>query len=437
MHSARIEMDDYAKDVVARAKLLLRDDPNWWQEARRLTYELGHGGHFKSIPICIETDMNGVTFEPFLLRGAASNCGEADMEIHAWLTRMSRRQQHTTLIGERVVATEIDERNAAFYSAEQIREQKELAELRGLDPLPLDETPELLFPEGDLQQNPCTEPNRGLILTCDTDFLSLAPMWYARYCYMNVGSGLNCIDDAPLHSVGECEVLRTGWIASADDFYVKPAATGKRAAAGASAPTPQPNEPASRTALEVYDVHRQWQIITGAKNPNTRTKEEAFQDLQRVASFVAFCAMCENDYLDGLYFVSHPSMWDAFQKFILDPLMPPLVTFHEPNMTAVVNPAFYVHFIKGCYHAQLLSYDCKTNKPPRPAAEMSYAAVSTIQTSKWKDAKRHMPKEDRLELMYERTTWCINYAFHGPQQITELLEDSIWGWRPGTIDQRV
>jgi len=42
-----------------------------------------------------------------------------------------------------------------------------------------------------------------------------------------------------------------------------------------------------------------------------------------------------------------------------------------------------------------------------------------------------------LRLMYDRATWCVNYALHGPQSITHLLDDSVWGWQSGTIEKRV
>lgn len=446
MHSARIVMDDYAKATVARAKVLLQGNADWWVEARRITYELGHGGHVWSVPIQIYTDDEGTTYKAGLLYNALKREGEADVEIHNWFTDMTEERQHITLTGELVAGDPIDERNLEFYDVNQIQEMLDLANTRAPDPLPFAQMGEDRIAPGDDEQNPCTHPNRGIVLTCDTDFLSLTLLWYARYCFLNRASGINCIDNAPLHSIGECQVMRTGWLQSAKDYYVRPVKRKAPAtldedgdvegaqAANADALATAPAQPV--TALEVWDVHRLWQMVSGCDVASN----SSLKHLARVTSFAVFCALCGNDYLNGLYFVSRVSMYAAYKK-MLDASDDPttlLVSFdNEAKLTVIVNPIVFVQLLKGCYWHQLMSLRGSANKPDKPVASMSYSAVARVVAAKYKNRKCHMPNAADLALIYQRLTWCANYAFHGPQSITEILDDNVWGWPPGTIETRV
>lgn len=434
MHSERLVLDQYAQKIVAETRELLRDNPDWWTKCRHIGYELAHGGHIASVPVCIETAEDGTTYQPFLLYNALCHAGEADIEMHNWMTKMSAPDQHITLAGDRKVSAPVDDRNLEFYDAQQIRDMQEAAEQRGAQPLPLSEQPEKMQAPGDETQNNCTHPNRGLILTCDTDFLSITLLWYARFCFLNRRTGLNCLDNAPLFSIGECEVLRTGWLQSGADYYVKPKAALKRKRPEAPTTAAPAEEGQPIVAIEVYDVHRLWQMVAQCDVASNST----LKHLERVASFVAFCVMCGNDYLAGLYFVSRKNMYAAYKALAENPAIPTLVRFDDADtLTAIINPAVYTHFIKGCYYQQLMSMPGAANKPVLPVHSMSYHGVNEIVRAKWKDRKKHMPDDETLLLMYERATWAVNYALHGPQSITHLLDDSIWGWKSGTIDKRV
>ncbi len=438
MHSARIVMDDYAKRVVTEAKVLLANNANWWTEARRLTYELGHGGHIWSVPVAIYTDDDGVTYKPYLLTNALRQRGEADMEIHTWFTDMDETRQHITLGGEMVLADPIDERHKEFYNAAQLLEMAEAATTYGPEPVPFADAVLDRVAPGDDAFNPCTHPNRGIVLTCDTDFLSLTVLWYARYCFLHRATEINCIDNAPLFSIGECQMVRTGWLQSHTDYFVKPK---KRKAAdalnedGTEVVPLNPTPPQVITALEVWDVHRLWQMVSGAE----RAQNSGIAHLARVTSFAAFCALCGNDYLDGLAWVSRVSMFKAYSKLMST--RPPeelLITFdNENSLTAIVNPIVFIHLIKGCYWYQLQSLPGKTNKPEFPVDRMTYSAVARIMAAKYKDKKRHAPDDDRLALLYERLTWSINYALHGPQAIADILDDSVWGWPHALLEKRL
>lgn len=435
MHSERIHLDDYAKGVVRRARELLVDNPDWWTEARRIGYELAHAGHIESVPMMIETNEAGETYQPILLHNARCRAGEGDIEIHNWFTKMSESEQHKAFEGERRLVGELDQRNLEYYSAQQIREMQDAADVRGPQPIPLADQPSERIAPGDETVNNCTHPNRGLVLTCDTDFLSMTLFWYARFCYKNRTTGLNCLDNAPLFAIGECQVLRTGWLQEPTDFYIKPKKR-KRGTDDNGDVAPPPEEPiqaAPISALEVYDVHRLWQLITGCDVAANST----LAHLEKVASFVAFCAMCGNDYLAGIYFVSRTNMFAAYQRLANDPATPPLVRFDNgEKLTAIINPIVYIHFVKSCYYQMLMAARGKANKPTAPVTNMSYNAVARIVAAKFKNVKNHMPSEDVLQLMYERTTWCVNYALHGPQSNTEILDDSVWGWQARTIDKR-
>lgn len=449
MHSARLVMDDYAKETVARAKELLHGNADWWVEARRVTYELGHGGHVWSVPIQIYTDDEGMTYKAGLLYNALKNGGEADLEIHNWFTDMTEERQHITMRGELLAGDPLDERNLEFYDVNQVQEMLDLANTRAPDPLPFAQMGEDRIAPGDDEQNPCTHPNRGIVLTCDTDFLSLTLLWYARYCFLNRAGPINCIDNAPLFSIGECQVLRTGWLQDAKDYYTRPL---KRKAAAAATlnedgteavPASVANElvgaPAVTgcpvTALEVWDVHRLWQMVSQCDVATN----SSMKHLARVASFAVFCALCGNDYLAGLYFVSRVSMFAAYRKMLEASASPTLLVSFDnaEKLTVIVNPIVFVQLIKGSHWQQLMSLKGVANKPDKPVDRMSYSATARIVAAKYKDKKRHMPNADDLALIYQRLTWCGNYMFHGPQSNTEILDDNVWGWPAGTIERRV
>jgi hypothetical protein len=49
----------------------------------------------------------------------------------------------------------------------------------------------------------------------------------------------------------------------------------------------------------------------------------------------------------------------------------------------------------------------------------------------------HMPDDERLALMYQRTQWWLVYVMHSYDSITALLDDKVCGWPPGTTDVMV
>lgn len=68
---------------------------------------------------------------------------------------------------------------------------------------------------------------------------------------------------------------------------------------------------------------------------------------------------------------------------------------------------------------------------------MELAAIASVKYKAPKSLKNRMPDKDRLLLMYERLQWWIVYAMRAHASITELLDETIWGWRAGTTDVKV
>jgi len=497
MRTERVVCDAYARSVIERARRLLRGAANWRTEARRIVAQLGHGGHVRSVPICIETSADGHTYAPFLLRNAANVCGEADVGVLFWLNALQARRQHVTLDGERLVARALDAADAEFYTDEQLAGHAALADERGAPPEPFVErcrAAQALLDaidaaRDDVEANqsrvdgdaarlgarserarraatlvgahrsapPDQVPCRGLVLSSDTDFLALLTLWYAWLTA--TANGARTADEgpgyayfnAPLLSIGQCEVLRTGRLGSAADYYVRPPAAKRRrdeeerAEMSPEQRAALPPAPVPIKAHEVWDIARLWALVKsrmelaldecGAPaDDDDETIDEPTHAMNLAASFAAFCASCENDYLAGLPFVNRRCMFDALLA-----LDGPLAHYDADSGVGVLSPGRYATYIKHCYHRALTTAHGKANKPPRPAAQMSYVEMAAAVAKKYKittktGPQKQMPSADRLKLMYERTQWWLVYALCAWRDITELLDDTQWGWPPGSTD---
>lgn len=485
MVSERIVLDAFGKQIVERTRAALKqgDDANqrsytsqWREHAARITKELAQAGHLKSVPICIETGPNGERYEPFLLHGAANDHGEADVGILAWLNMLQADRQHCTLAGDRRLCKVIGEDIADYYTDEQLAENKKRAALQGAAPLSvtsraqaaemlLDETPDLLLQEKHpsvraliaeslplLPTNPCKQPNRALVLSRDTDFLSLVPLYYAQLCYEHHDDPQYCLDNAPLICLGECQVFRLGWLQSGDDYCKTPVKKRKRGggasddeadehdAGGDPEDDDQPILQALQdgkvriAAQEVFDVHRMYlrllQLCGESAEESTRTRR-----LQHIASYALFCATCGNDFLAGLPYVNRKYSFAAFCD-----VKGELVHFDKRIGTMTVNLIGIQRYLTHSYYHSLASARGAKNKPPKPAQQTSYAEMSALLKKKFvsaSSANRHMPDDAKRELLCQRYQWWLVYAAEGWRGISRLLDHEIWGWAAENIDKLV
>lgn len=502
MVSDRLLCDDYARQRIEETRELMRGRSDWRSVTRSVLNVLAHGGHVESLSICIETSLEGVTYEPFVLRNSGNTCGEADIGISFWLQNMQADRQHTTLEGHRTTVAPFNEAHAEFYDEEQLAEFRTRSAPNHPGPAPIaeqrkqanallsaaklqadsvfanytegghvdlaadDEYARLAPAEQQAKRlvfkrhadNPCREPNRGLVFSVDTDFLSLLPLWYAQMCAETYESGKDasyCRDNAPLLCIGECQVTRAGWLQSFDDYYVKPkgASAKKRGAAadddddpgdeeveeittllaGETPPPPPPAQPFA--AHEIYDIAKLQDELNALLDTVDDTPDEETIDAKhfvaRAASFATFCATCENDYLAGLYFVNRRDMFKAFLG------VHGRLAKYEHGALVVV-PDLYTNYIKLCYYNALQNARGKANKTELGADELTYVAMAALVKKKYKTGKdytkKHMPPIDTLKLMYQRTQWWLIYAAASYRSITELLDDNQWGWPPGTVE---
>lgn len=506
MCSERVQLTDYAQAVVERAREALRGNAKWREHTRTIADELGHAGHIKSVPVCIEASNDGMRYAPFTLENATNTCGEADLCIPFWLTHMQEATQHTTLAGERLVGEVIDPNGfiAEFYEPEEIERHNRLVAAQSARPNPLplaeqrraarraarqeDEQGNALVADiyADIgaaapakekltallgrelsPDNPCRDPNRALVISSDTDFLSLLTVWYAQFVYECELRGVPlqyCVDNAPLLSTGPCWVTRYGWMRSfEDDYYQPPPKPSKKqleAEAEARSGRGTWQQLPAKAKLEAHEV---WDIAKigarlrrlaragmeaergGDENNNDDDDEDAGRQnarmakyqryIEQAAAFATFCASCENDFLDGLYYVNRR---DMFQAFLMSGFG--LVKYNHALGFGVIDAAHYRRYIALCYYNSLANANGQKNKPGAPPEEFSWRDLDTLLHLKYKgpDAERKcLPGERRLYLMYTRTQWWLSYAMCAHRDITLLLDDSAWGWRPGTTEEFV
>lgn len=477
MVSELIELDDFAKEMVERTRATLKqlgadkndhhyDDElnNWRAQTMLVGKELAQAGHIKAIPFCIETTDDGVTYPPFMLPNAKNNCGEADVGILRWIEMMQANRQHITLEARRPKATLIDPSLAEWYTAEQLEINAKQSAALGANPLSVAErrtaaqqalakNPDAPFrlqipsvraavAEGlpRLETNPCKEPNRALILSIDTDFLSLLPLFYARMCF-HERNDQYCYDNAPLLSIGECNVLRTGWLVSGDDFYKAPAKKRKRGGddndedeqasddeQAALQEIDANRQAAAMVAHEVYDIHMFYTLLVRLG----QCDDDAAERLNCVISFALFCAACKNDYMKGNYGVNRKHQFEAFVHTHCR-----LAVYHPAMALPVILPTQYQSYIKYCYYVSIRAKKGGEKWLPKDAVQMTNAEMRAITLRKYKgtgerSVSSRMPDDERRQLMLERLQWWLVYAFCSWQDIAPVLDHTAWGWNAAT-----
>lgn len=470
MTGESILLSDNAKQIVERTRAALRGgaQDDWRTITQKIARELAQTGDLMSVPYCIETDATGVTFKKFLLPNAANQCGEADIGVLFWLNALQSQLVGKTLNGERNSVAPIGDDLAEYYTAAQHAENQALhaSTVQVGDALPhaerlrqarhaLHDDPDLILQTDSalvrakialalplLPSNPCREPNRVLVMSVDSDFLSLVPLWYARLCYDNSHSEQYCIDNAPLLAAGECKVKRLGWLQSHDDFCKGPMRKKRKKPDEAddsddedddNAPIEAPNVPGAPVeyiAHEIYDVHRMYKEILRICGTAGADRKKR---LESVASFAVFCGACGNDYIAGMFFVNRAHSFKSFVDIACT-----LVHF-EPRLDSfVIVTDAYTNFVKGCYYHALNSARGEKNKPKKSVQATSYNEMAALVQAKYKTGvnyeKKHMPDREQRQLVQARLQWWIVYVSEAWRAIDRMLDEDKVGWPPGTTN---
>ncbi len=481
MCSERLLVDAYASETIEKARELLRKRADWRERAAEIVSALGHGGHVHSVPICVETSLDGTRYTPFLLRNAANMCGEADVGVSFWWRAMCDDRVATTLRGcRRVIPAPIHDSVREYYTAADLAEIERQRAAAPIDTSPLTPAEQcawataymerhqavlqdvnapvlekiraveayfddprlelahrLLQPNG--AQNPCRpgRANVGCVLSSDTDFLSLLPLSFAQLAYeaeLEDRPLQWCVENSMLLSIGECKVMRTGWLSGPADYYVAPTAAAKRKREDeGKAPA---EEPLHFVANELWDVAKmafKVRRLAEARDASSDETIGARWYLERAASFATFAASCGNDYLAGLTGINRADMWQAFVACGSS-----LVRYDERQKLCVLVPERYTDYIKHCYwHALTNKHKNSTaNKPKKPAAQMTCAEVFDCWRGKFKVIWAP-PSDETLNLMYQRTQWWLVYVMRAHESAADLLDDKLCGWPPGSTDVMV
>ena len=391
----------------------------WRHVARRLSTELGRAGAYQTLPWCLQTSADGVRLMPFILPGCGNTCGEADLAVWRWVQLLfADRQRQSFAAAERYTLAE-----RKLYAGSPTEDEHDA---RG---------------------------GRTVVATCDSDFIAgQAAAVGALLC--DYAHGKPATYDT-LDAIGAyCPLVLMGdtYAACAGCYAPDASVYGKES---------ELRVHGGRALLKVYEfldtfrffcallfdrypVAQQPPPVVSALPlaPLVVTSTSAHQWFRRVMTFVTFCAIAGNDYLRGLDGMSHDPLWTALAGFTreggeLVMLSQAFVRPHDatrgslPSQSALlVNPDAYAQFIKRCYHVTMQNKG-GPNAPKCAPNQLTYAQLAALVSAKYKkNAEWHMPNQKRLELMYERTLWCVYYTLYGPNAVRRTLDETLLGWTP-------
>jgi hypothetical protein len=420
MADERVHCSPLARRTIAaaRRRFALRDD--WHTEADRLVVALARAGHIKVAPVCIETSLDtSTTYAPFVLHGAAHNCGEADVGCLFWIDALQSDKLHRTLEGVRCAPPGDDGLVSAPAAPVPSVEQRRQAGLRILD-----ESPDAVMLANDASSymarylTYAVEPDAAgtpaarrascgaaLVISVDTDFLSLVVLWYAQFCHEQGAERRDyCRAHAPFLSMGELKSKRRGWLTCADDIVSTEALKALPAAESGGV----------MRCFAIWDIERLHARVTALTAHGT--------ELERVASFAMFNAACKNDYLPGFFGVNRRFAYEALLATGVR-----LVRYDARNKP-IVDLGNVVEFVKHTYYLSLTAKG-GPHAPKQRVAQMSYAQVAECVAKKYKNKlQAHMPSRVALELLYKRYQWWISMATEAWRDLGGILNHRKWGW---------
>jgi hypothetical protein len=461
----------------------------WRRMARERTTELAKAGCFQTIPLCIETSMLGVIYEPFRLANMRVQAGEGDLSIQRYVPYLYTGAIVDRLLGDR--RPRGFEANAEFYTAEQLAGSAQKLAVPGKY--------EFYVGEGGRGQVQC-----AAIVSVDSDFCGLLTFTLA----MLVGNLTSDVADrfaliaphAPLLVRGSvltksretlrrgerrryfpdgaekaqplaysyelfdpalmyAELVRTG-PAGASPLGVVQADADRRLAA--TTEKRRTNAEAKKRAISAGETPtppaKRAKLASGAAKASVQsTQEEDDEDelgpvihlppvpagssvdfcFERVASWVMFTCMCGNDYLGGIPGVPRRWAYAAYAELLHNDPGAHLVRVvrhpadaktRAPTLPAYVDCEVHERVLKYAYHMNLTAQACKTNKPAHPPAALTYRAVAELVAAKFAQVNKQPPDDERRQRMWMRLFWVYRYFACGTTNIRNIIDPLVWGW---------
>jgi hypothetical protein len=419
----QIRITEKYADVVDKAREALERMPpgQWRHAARRLSTEFGRAGAYQTLPWCIHMSPNGLRLAPYLLPKCGNTCGEADLAVWRWVQLLFADRQNESFSDACI-----------FTQSDGLQYIPTLAEI-----------------ESDRRGG------RTMVATLDSDFFAgsaaciatiMCDYMHGKPADYRTLDHLGCY--CPLLLMGDTFSTATGYVADSSVY-------GKETEA---------RESGGRILMKVFefvdtfrffccivfdrfkvDAVAQGATMVGKQPTTLRGLDIAqttpHQWFRRALSFVVFSICAGNDYLCGLFGMTHEPMWTAFAAMTRQPggelavltrsFLRPFDTKQGelPSQAAVlVNPSAYTQFIKLCYFISLQNKGGPHAPACAPSA-MSYLQLSVNVKNKYKAIdKNHMPDVRKLRLMYDRTLWCLYYILYGPNSVRRTLDETHIGW---------
>lgn len=409
----RVQCSPLARCTIEAARRRFARQANWHAEADRLVSALAHAGHIKVAPICIETSLHDqTTYLPFVLPNAAHNCGEADVGCLFWLDALQSDKLHHTLVGTR------------FADADNVRlapQPLSVAERAAMGLRLLENDPDAIMVANDAKSYLAryltfvAEPDSlgmpsahraacgsALVISIDTDFLSLTLMWYAQFCEAQGAARRDyCRMHAPFLSLGELKAKRRGWLTGGADI-VSTEELKK---------LPAPEAATVSRYAAIWDIDRLYDRVVALTQHGS--------ELERIASFALFCATCQNDYLPGFSWLNRRFNYQA----ALDTGMR-LVRYEAGK--PIVDLGRFLEYVKCAY---FLSASENGKPPARSARELTYAQMAAcVAKRNPKRRAAHMPDRAELQLQYKRCQWWISMATEAWRDLGAIVDHRNWGW---------
>lgn len=470
VEAARAEMRDLAATLAPAA---------WRRAARVRTTQLGRGGCFWTIPLALETGIDGVSYEPFRLRRMQFQSGEADLAIQCYVSYLFTSFIVDRLAGERRPRS-IDA-FSRFYTPEQIAASTQMPERPG----PLN----IHVGDAGRQQVQCTA-----VLSTDSDFCML--LVYTLAMLVNSQRRTHPDDPDPVHIVvSNAPLLVRGTVltrtretlARGERRIYYPDSATKRSAVPLLLsheifdPGLMYADLVRAPALDQRTLMPLAVVLEDARARTARAKERraasrarggpAAEDdnddddevigpvihlpappagasddalFERVASTVLFTCMLGNDYLAGLQGAarrwSYAAYAETLHRFPDEPLVrvlrvpgendvgPKNTRLPASALPLVVHAGAHERLIGYCYYMNLVAQPGAANKPTAPPEALSIDAVARLVAQKFSLPNKQVPDAAKRDRMAMRLLWVLYYITHGTTNIRQIIDPLEFGW---------
>lgn len=126
-------------------------------------------------------------------------------------------------------------------------------------------------------------------------------------------------------------------------------------------------------------------------------------------SFVAFIALCGNDYVERFKYFSHERYFATYRRLIADDRRLLVSAFGDGDVP-IMRPRDYMRFIASLYYYERLSPATRPQSWSVDDALPSYAEIASHVRAKNRLADRWAPSGDALSANYEAVLWSLFYA---------------------------